>query len=238
MVNLAQAWSESFMGSNPDVQITVKGGGSGAGITALINGTTDFADASREIKPEEVDQAKANNVQPVPTEVAKDGIAVIVNKANPVTDLSSDQLGQIYSGKVTNWNQVGGSNAPIVLLGRDTSSGTYEFFQTAILGTEKYAKSMRSLQSNQAIVDEVTKNPNAVGYVGLGYENASLKVVKVDGEAASVDTVKSGSYVLSRSLYMIGNGEATGAKKAYLDWILGPDGQKVVKDQGFVPLSQ
>jgi phosphate transport system substrate-binding protein len=190
------------------------------------------------MKPEEIQQAQANNVQPTPTEVAKDGIAVIVNTANKVEGLTTDQLASIYSGKVTNWKDVGGADAPIVLLGRDTSSGTYEFFQEAVLGKEtKYAKSMRSLQSNQAIVDEVTKNANAIGYVGLGYENSSIKVIKVDGEAATIDTVKDGSYVLARSLYMISNGAPEGAAKSYLDWILSADGQAVVADQGFVPLS-
>ncbi|MBI5231253.1 MAG: PstS family phosphate ABC transporter substrate-binding protein [Coriobacteriales bacterium] len=239
MVNLAQAWQEAFNETNPNVMITVKGGGSGAGIAALINGTVDFADASREIKPEEVDQAKAAGINPVQTEVAKDGIAVIVNKGNAVTGLTTDQLGKIYRGEITNWKDVGGADSEIVLLGRDTSSGTYEFFSEAVVGKDaKYAKSMRNMQSSQAIVDEVAKNAAGIGYVGMGYESPSIKVLEVDGVAATPEGVVSGEYPLSRGLYMYSNGEPADAMKAYLEWILGADGQKVVEEQGFVPLAQ
>ena len=237
MVNMAQAWAEAFGEKNPGVLVSVKGGGSGNGIAALINKTVDFADASREMKPEEIDQAKAAGVDAVATEVARDGIAVIANSANGVKGLTKDQLGKVYRGEITNWKDLGGADAPIVLLGRDTSSGTYAYFQEAVVGKDKnYAKEMRNLQSSQAIVDEVSKNANAIGYVGLGYENTSIKVLEVDGKAATVDSVLDGSYVLSRPLLMISNGQPTGTFKAYLDWILSADGQKVVSDQGFVPV--
>jgi phosphate transport system substrate-binding protein len=242
MVNLAQAWSEAFMTVNPGVNIAVKGGGSGTGITALINGTTDFANSSRNVKDEEKQQATDKGEDLVETAVAKDGISVIVNTANKVTDLTTEQLGKIYRGEITNWSEVGGASAPIVLLGRDTSSGTYEFFKEAVVGKDaEYAKSMRNLASNQAILAEVEKNPNAIGYVGLGYaQEAGDKVVrlKVDGVEDTVDNVLSGTYPLSRDLYMVSNGAPADLMKAYLDWILGPDGQKVVADQGFVPLSK
>ena len=224
------------------VVITVKGGGSGNGIAALINKTVDFADASREIKAEEVAQAKANGVNPVKTEVARDGVVVIVNTSNAVSGLTKEQLGKIYAGEITNWKAVGGADAPIVLLGRDSSSGTYAFIKDDVLGKlpnkPDYAKSMRNLQSTQAIVDEVSKNTNAIGYIGLGYENASIKPVPIDGTNASEATVLDGSYALSRGLNMYSDGEPTGAKKAYIDWILSAEGQALVKEQGFVPLAK
>jgi len=242
MVNLAQGWQEAFNGVNPDVMITVKGGGSGAGIAALINGTVDFANASRQMKDEEKTQAQDAGVTPVETEVAKDAIAVVVNKDNATTGLTLDQLGKIYRGEITNWKDLGGADQEIVLLGRDSSSGTYEYFLEEVVAKDDenavYAKTMRNLQSTQAIVDEVTKNPAAIGYVGVGYVTDAVKVLEVDGVAGSVETALDGTYVLSRGLYMYSNGEPTDVKKAYIDWILGPDGQKVVTDQGFVPLSK
>jgi len=241
MVNLAQAWAEKFNEENAGVQITVKGGGSGNGIAALINKTVDFANASREIKSEEESAAEAAGVDPVETEVARDGVVVIVNTANGVTDLTKEQLGKIYAGEITNWKDVGGADAEIVLLGRDTSSGTYGFIKDEVLGKlpnkPEYAKSMRNLQSSQAIVDEVGKNPNAIGYVGLGYENATIKPVAVDGTQSSLESVLDGTYALSRGLYMYSDGELDGVKKAYVEWILSDAGQAIIEEQGFVPLA-
>jgi phosphate transport system substrate-binding protein len=238
MVNLAQGWAEAFQAANPGVTISVTGGGTGTGIASLINGTVDFANASREMKPEETQQATDAGVDAVGTEVAKDGIVVLVNPANKVEDLSIDQLGKIYRGEITNWKDVGGDDKPIVLLGRDTSSGTYEYFQETVVGKDaEYAKSMKNLQSSQAIVDEVSKNADAIGYVGIGYESDAIKPLKVDGVEATIDTVLDQSYPLSRGLYMYSNGQPDGAGQAYVDWILGTDGQKVVEEQGFVPLS-
>ncbi len=182
MVNMAQAWAEAYAEVNPNVMVTVKGGGSGNGVAALINKTVDFANSSRDIKPEEVEQAKANGVDPVTTVVAKDGVVVIVNTGNKVADISKDDLGKVYRGEITNWKDLGGADAPIVLIGRDSSSGTYGFMQDEVIGKEGlFAKSTLNLQSSQAIVDEVAKNANGIGYVGLGYENASIKPVNVDG---------------------------------------------------------
>lgn len=237
MVNLAQAWAEAYMGENPNAVISVKGGGSGAGLASLVNGSVDFADASREAKDEEIQAAKGANAELVQTPVARDGIAVIVNGANTVVDLTTDQLGKIYRGEMTNWKEVGGKDAKIVLLGRDTSSGTYEFFSEAVVGKDnKYAKTMRSMQSSQAIVDEVKNNPNAIGYVGMGYEDPDIKVLNVDGKAATADAVKDGSYTLSRNLYMDSLGTPQGLSKTYLDWVLSAAGQDVVEQQGFVKL--
>lgn len=239
MVNLAQAWAEAFQTDNAGVSISVTGGGSGTGIASLINGTIDLANASREMKAEEIEQAQGAGVEPIEIEVAKDGIVILVNPSNTVSDLTIDQLGKIYRGEILNWKDVGGADKPIVLLGRDTASGTYEYFKEEVVGKDtEYAKSMKNLQSSQAIVDEVGKNPDAIGYVGIGYENASIKPLNVEGVAASIDTVLDGSYPLSRGLYVYTNGQPDGVKKAYLDWIVGADGQKVVEDQGFVPLSK
>lgn len=239
MVNLAQAWAEKYQTDNPNVSITVKGGGSGNGIAALINKTIDFADSSRKIKSEEETQAKDAGVNPVATEVARDGVVVIVNSGNTVAALTKAQLGDIYSGKITNWKDLGGADKAIVLLGRDSSSGTYAFIKDEVLGkTTEYSKSMRNLQSTQAIVDEVSKNPDAIGYIGLGYENSSIKPVAIDGSQASVETVLDGTYALSRGLEMYSDGQPDGIKKAYLDWILSAAGQAIVKEQGFVPLAK
>jgi phosphate transport system substrate-binding protein len=235
IVNLGQAWAESFQAENPGVTITVTGGGSGTGIASLINGTVDFANASREMKDEE----KAQLPDAMEHEVAKDGIGVVVNPDNVVEELTLDQLKQIYTGEVTNWKDVGGADAEIVLLGRDTSSGTYEYFKEAVIGEEAdYSASMKNLQSTQAIVDEVGKNANAIGYVGVGYINDTIKVLKIDGTAASVESVLAGDYVLSRGLYMYSNGEPEGVMAAYLDWILSPAGQTIVEEEGFVPVEQ
>ena len=233
MVNMAQAWAEEFMAENQGVSIAVKGGGSGTGIAALINGTIDIADASREMKPEE----KTKLPDAVGTPVARDGIAVIVNPANTVEDISKDDLGKIYRGEITNWKDVGGADAPIILISRDSSSGTYEYFKEAVVGKDaEFAKSAKLLPSTQAIVDEVKANPNAIGYIGVGYESADIKVVKLDGVASSVATVLDGSYGLSRDLFVYTAKAPTGLAKTYIDWILSDAGQKIVKDQGFVPL--
>lgn len=237
MVNLAQAWAESFMAANPSVTVTVKGGGSGTGIASLVNGTVDFANASREAKDEEIAALNSAGGELKENAVARDGIAVITNKANKVSDLTVDQLGKIYRGEITDWKEVGGDAGKIVLLGRDTSSGTYEFFLEAVVGKDnKYSKEMRNLQSSQAIVDEVKKNPAAIGYVGMGYEDPETAVLKVEGEAATPEAVLAGTYKLSRALYMDTNGTPAGLAKSYLNWIIGAEGQKIVSEEGFVAL--
>jgi phosphate transport system substrate-binding protein len=238
MVKMAQTWAADYMKTAPDVTISVKGGGSGVGIAALLNGTATFADSSRDLKAEEVTQGQSKGVNPVKTAVAMDGIAIIVNKANTASEVSTETLGRIYRGEITEWSQVpGASGGKIVLLSRDNTSGTYEFMKGAVIGSDKeFAKSAKLLPATQAIVDGVGQSPDAIGYVGLGYESPSVKVLKVNGETPTVATVQSKSYVLSRDLYMISNGTPSGAAKAYLDWILGPAGQAVVQAEGFVPL--
>jgi phosphate transport system substrate-binding protein len=236
MVNMAQAWADAFTTEKPDVSVAVKGGGSGTGIAALINGTVDFADASREMKPEEIAQAQAKSIDPVATKVARDGVAIIVNPANKVGNVTLDQLGKVYLGTITNWKDVGGADAPITLVSRDPSSGTYEFMTGKALLGGKFAKSAKLLGSTQAVVDEVKADPNAIGYIGVGYESTGIKVIGVDGIKASVATVKDETYPLWRFLFMYSNGQPKDLAKVYVDWILSPAGQKVVTDQGFVPV--
>ncbi|MRS12721.1 MAG: phosphate ABC transporter substrate-binding protein [Actinobacteria bacterium] len=237
MLNVATAWSEAFMDENPGVDISVQGGGSGTGVAALINGTVDFANASRGMKDEEIAQLEANGGKAAEYKVAIDGIAVVVNPANGVEALSMDQLGKIFRGEITNWKDVGGKDAQIVLLSRDSSSGTYEYFKEEVVGKDaEYAQSAKLLPSNQAIADEVKSNEAGIGYIGLGYITSAVKVVAIDGVKASVAAAADGSYPISRYLYMYSNGEAEGVMKAYLDWILGSEGQKLVEDEGFVPV--
>ncbi len=237
MLNIGTAWAEAFMDENPGVDVQVQGGGSGTGIAALINGTVDFANASRGMKDSEIEEAKAKGVDPIEHKVAIDGIAVIVHPNNPVEGLTKDQLGAIYRGEITNWKEVGGPDEAIVLLSRDSSSGTYEYFKEEVVGEDKeYAASALLQPSTQAIVDEVKNNDAAIGYVGLGYVTSDVKVLAIDGVKASIETAKDGSYPIARYLYMYSDGEVTGLLKAYLDWILGPEGQKLVADEGFVPL--
>lgn len=237
MLNISTAWSEAFMDANPGVDISVQGGGSGTGIASLLNGTVDFANASREMKEEELAEAEKLGIDPVEHKVAIDGIAVVVNPANKVEGLTMDQLGKIYRGEITNWSEVGGADMAIVLLSRDSSSGTYEYFKEEVVGEDaEYAASAKLLPSNQAIADEVAANEAAIGYIGLGYITEDVAVVSVDGVKASVETAADGSYPISRYLYMYSNGEVDGVMKAFLDWILGPEGQQLVEDEGFVPL--
>ncbi|MGB4442295.1 MAG: PstS family phosphate ABC transporter substrate-binding protein [Coriobacteriia bacterium] len=240
LLNVATAWSDGFMDANPGVDISVQGGGSGTGIAALLNGTADFANASREIKDEELTEAETLGVDPIEHKVAIDGIAVVVNPGNGVEELTLEQLGQIFRGEITNWSEVGGANMEIVLLSRDSSSGTYEYFKEAVVANEdenaEYAASAKLLPSNQAIADEVAANEAGIGYIGLGYLTEDVKVVAIDGVKASVETAADSSYPISRYLYMYSNGEVDGVMKAYLDWILGPEGQQLVEDEGFVPL--
>jgi phosphate transport system substrate-binding protein len=235
MVNLAQAWAEEFMKANPGVQLSVKGGGSGTGIAALLNGTVDFADSSREMKPEEIAQLKAKGGDAVQTVVGRDGITIIVNPSNTITDISIGDLGRVYRGEITNWKKLGGPDRPITLVSRDPSSGTYDLFNTKVIGAnKKFAKSAKLLPSTQAIVDEVKANPDAIGYIGVGYESAGVKAITLDGKSATKATVLDGSYELARTLNMYSNGAPKDVTKAYVGWILSDAGQKIVTDQGFV----
>ena len=249
IVNLALAWAERYQAEHPDVRISVTGGGSGTGIASLINKTVDIANASRKIKQEETDEAKSNGVEPVEHIIARDAIAVIVNRKNPVSELTLQQISDIYSGKINNWQEVGGEDRPIVRLSRETNSGTHVYFLETVLrlGNSKdktlFSMDTLLLPSSEGIVAEVRQNPNAIGYDGLGYVPKDLKMIAIAKEPGSpyvlpaISTVNDKSYPIARDLYMYTNGEATGVVKEYLDWILSDEAQKIVADLGFVPAS-
>ena len=249
IVNLALAWAEKYQAEHPDVRISVTGGGSGTGIASLINKTVDIANASRQIKDEEVKEAKSNGVEPVEHIIARDAIAVIVNPENPVSQLTLKQISDIYSGRISNWSEVGGDNRPIVRLSRETNSGTHVYFLETVLRLgnkdDKTLFSMDTLllPSSEGIVAEVRQNPNALGYDGLGYVPKDLKMIAIAKEAGgayvlpSIATVNDKSYPIARDLYMYTNGEPTGIVKTYLDWILSDEAQQIVADLGFVPVS-
>ncbi len=250
MVNLALAWAEAYQKEHPEISISVTGGGSGTGIAALINGTVDIANASRQMKEEERAQAESNGVTPVEFTVARDAIAVVVNRDNPVEALTIDQISDIYSGAIDNWAQVGGEDRPIVRLSRETNSGTHVFFLENVLRKgEKDNHTLFSmdtllLPSSEGITAEVRQNPNAIGYDGLGYVTPEVKVVAVSsGEdrpyvLPSAETVNSGQYPIARDLYMYTAGEPGGQIQAYLNWIRGQQAQSIVAELGFVPITQ
>lgn len=248
IVNLALAWAEQYQGDHPDIRISVTGGGSGTGIAALLNGTVDIANASRKIKDEEIAQAQSNGVEPVEHIIARDAIAVIVNPKNPVSKLTLQQISDIYSGKHTNWQEVGGEDRPIVRLSRETNSGTHVYFLETVLRLgSKEDKTLFSmdtllLPSSEGIISEVRDNPNAIGYDGLGYVPDDLKTIAIAEEEGgtyvlpSIETVNNKSYAIARDLYMYTDGEPTGIVKEYLDWILSNEAQMIVAELGFVPV--
>jgi phosphate transport system substrate-binding protein len=249
MVNLALAWAEAYHQLHPEVSISVTGGGSGTGIAALINGSTDIANASREMKDEEFQQAQQQGFTPVEHVVALDAIAVMVNPNNPVDQLSIPQLSDLFTGRITNWQDVGGEDRPVVLASRESNSGTYVYFLEKVVrrgdpsSQDLFSPEALLLPSSEIIGLEVSQNPNAIGYDGLGYVTPHQKTVKVALDEAGpfvlpgIDTVKDGTYPIARPLYMYTRGEPTGAIKEYLDWIMSGDGQTVVAELGFVPLS-
>lgn len=236
------------MSENPQVRISVTGGGSGTGIAALINGTVQIANASREMSAEELAEARKNGMSPVKFTVALDAIAVVANPANTVQGLTLQQLSDMYTGRITRWSQVGGQDRPIVLLSRESNSGTYVYFleQVVRLGNAKgkalFSPETLLMPSSQGIGTEVQQNPNAIGYDGLGYVTSEQKTIAVARTAAgpyvlpSARTVLEKTYPVSRPLYMYTAGQPSGAVKKYLDWIVS-DGQKLVRGVGFVPLA-
>jgi len=248
IVNLALAWAERYQTEHPQVRISVTGGGSGTGLASLVNGTVDIANASRKIKEEEVADAQANGIEPVEHIIARDAIAVIVNPENPVSQLTLQQISDIYSGKLSNWSEVGGEDRPIVRLSRETNSGTHVYFLETVLrlgnSEDKTLFSMDTLllPSSEGIIAEVRQNPNAIGYDGLGYVPKDLKMIAIAEEAGgayvlpSIPTVNDKTYPIARDLYMYTDGEPTGIVKEYLDWILAPEAQEIVAKLGFVPV--
>lgn len=233
---IAQKAAEVYMEQNSDVNISVRGGGSGNGIAALIDGAVDIADASRFVKQAEVQAAVENGIYPVPHRVAMDGIAVVVNPANSVEELSLEDIKSIYTGEATNWSEFGGPDMEIVVVSRDSSSGTFEVFNEITLGKERLTKAALLQASNGAVAGVVSDTEGAIGYVGLGYLSDSLKAVKVNGVLPSNATVASGEFPIARPLFMFTDGWPEGLTARFINFILSAEGQALVKEQGFVPL--
>jgi phosphate transport system substrate-binding protein len=241
MVILSQKWAEAFMKEHPKMTIQVTGGGSGVGIAALINGSTDIANASRPIKPAEIEQIKEKYKENV-VEIAcaKDGLSVFLNEENSVSELTIEQLGAIFSGKITNWKEVGGDDAKIRLYGRESSSGTFEFFKEHVVKGD-FSKYVQTLPGTAAIVNAVKKDKYSVGYGGAAYaEGVKDCKVKKDAESEGVlptaETIKDKTYPISRYLYMYLKTKPTGEAKEFIDWILSPSGQKIIKEVGYYPI--
>lgn len=248
LVNLALAWAEAYHQIHPNIEISVTGGGSGTGIAALINKTVDIANASRSITVDEIQQAKANGVNPVEFVVARDAIAIIVNHANPINQLTLQQLSDIYSGKINNWIDVGGENRIIVRLSRETNSGTHVFFLENVIRMGNpndktlFSPDTLLIPSSEGITAETKDNPNVIGYDGLGYVTSDVKLLTVARDSngpyvlPSADTVNNGQYPIARDLYMYTNNQPAGAIADYINWIISPSAQKIVSQLGFVPI--
>jgi len=251
MVILGQRWAEQYMKANPDVTIQVTGGGSGTGIAALVNGTTTLANSSRPIKEEEKAAAKKNGIEVVEFKTAMDGLAVVVNASNPVEKLTMKQVGMIYSGYINNWKQVGGPDAKILRYSRESNSGTYVFFKEHVLLNRDYAADAQTIPGTSAVAEAVARDSSGIGYGGVAYfsSNPKLKILKIakdeSGEALSplradgsidFEAVWTERYPIARYLYVYSAGQPNGATKAYLDWILGSEGQGIVEKLDYIPM--
>jgi phosphate transport system substrate-binding protein len=250
MVNVAQVWAEEYRKVAPDVEVEVSGGGSGVGLAALLKGAVDIANASRDIKPSEIEQAEKNTGQkPVGFNVGFDALAVYVHKDNPLSEITLEQLTEIYAegAKTTRWSEIGVkipgvSDDTIVRVSRQSSSGTYEFFREHALGNRDFRMGSRDLNGSKEVVELVGGTLTAIGYSGMGYATTAVKMLKVTSKpgspavAPTVAAVHDKTYPLARSLHVYTLGEPQGAVKQYIDWILSDAGQKVVEDSGYVPV--
>lgn len=238
---LAQALAEEFMNKYPDADVTVIGGGSGVGIAALIDGSTDIADASRKIKDKELENAKAKGVNPVETVIAWDGLTVVVHPKNQVSKLTLSQIRGIYNGSISNWKEVGGADRRITVISRDSSSGTYEYFKEHVMEKENYRPDALTLAATGAVVQTVLQNEGAIGYIGLAYLDESVKGLSLSKDGLeyakpTIENVLDKKYPLARELYQYTNGEPTGLAKQFIDFELSPEGQKIVREVGYIPV--
>jgi phosphate transport system substrate-binding protein len=244
LLNLVQRMSESFSEVQPDITVSVTGGGSGVGINALVNGEIDIADASREIKSKEIYSARENGVNPTQIVIAIDGLSVIVNEANTVEQLTVEEIGAIYRGEIKKWSDVGGPNRPITLYGRQPSSGTFVFFRDEVVKGE-YAIAMRQMNGNSQIVEAVKSDETGIGYVGVGYLReatgvTALAVKSGDGDYVSPldrEQVYAGLYPLTRPLNQYTNGSPTGEARTFIEFELSEEGQQIVEEEGFFPVT-
>jgi phosphate transport system substrate-binding protein len=242
MVLLGQRWAEVYMKAHPEVTIQVTGGGSGTGIAALINGTTQICQASRPMKAEEKNSVKEKrNADAIEIPVALDALAVYLNKDNPIEHLEMEQVARIFRGEITNWKGVGGKDAPILLYGRENNSGTYVFFKEHVLKNADYAEKYQALPGTAAVINAVQKDANGIGYGGIGYAK-DVKTISIAKDAAaspvapSMENVLNNTYPLSRQLFWYTAGTPSGGIKDFTEWVLGADGQKVVTEVGYYPL--
>lgn len=231
---IAQPCAEVFMDQNPDIDISVQGGGSGVGVASIIDGTCDIGNSSRSVKEEEIATAREKGVHIFENIVARDAIAVIVNPANTLTGLTLDQVKGIYTGEISNWSEVGGSDQVIVVVSRDSASGTFEAFNELALKKEKVRPDSLLQASNSAVATTVANTPGAIGYVGLGYVTDRIKAIEVNGVMASKETVNAATYPLARPLFMYTNGEPSGIVKEFIDFVMSEEGQKLVEENGFI----
>ncbi len=247
LVNVAQAWAETYQEVNPNVAVAVSGGGSGTGFAALINGTVDIANASRSIKDSEVEQARAQGHEPVEFIVGYDALAIFLHPSNPMSEVSVEQLADIYgeNGTTETWTQLGVEvpgcrGQEIVRVSRQNNSGTFAYFREAILGTGDYKLGSRDMHGSKDVVDLVENTPCAIGYSGLAYANEHVKMPCVNSGGACVspssDTAIDGSYPIARPLFMYTSGQPTGATKEYMDWILSDEGQCIIQAKGYAPV--
>jgi len=248
MVNLGQAWAERYMQENLGDFVAVTGGGSGTGFSSLISGTCDIALSSRNIKEKEVALAKQKGINPFQIKVAMDGLSVVVNPKNAVMKLTVEQLAGIFTGKISNWKEVGGINLKIVILSREVNSGTHVYFKEHVLrkgdpnSKEEFAPGALLLSSSQAIADEVAQNPSAIGYYGMGYISSKQKPIMVakdeksEYETPTIENVVNGKYPISRPLFLYTNGQPQGLVKKFVDFCLSKEGQDIVVKTDFVPI--
>ncbi|MBI3602004.1 MAG: phosphate ABC transporter substrate-binding protein [Candidatus Omnitrophica bacterium] len=248
MVNLGQAWAEAYMGKHSDALVAVTGGGSGTGIAALLNGTCDITETSRQMEKEEMEQAKTRGIHPQEFIVALDGLAVAVNPANPISHLTIPQIADIFTGKIKNWKELGGKDRPIVVLSREVNSGTHVYFKEHVLHhndadkSAEFSPAALLMPSSQAIADEIAQNPNAIGYYGMGYVSKTQKAIAVAKDTAgpyytpTMENVVSKQYYISRPLIFYTNGDPRGVVKDFIDFVFSPQGQEIVKDTDFVPV--
>lgn len=253
MVNLAQCWAEEYAKIEPSVSVEVSGGGSGTGIAALINGTVDIANCSRQMEPEEIERAKQNTGKdPEKFIVGYDALAVYLHKDNPLDEISIEQLAGIYGegGTITKWSQLGIKNTEcasdeIIRVSRQSNSGTYHYFREALLGKDRDFKlGSRDLHGSKDVVELVGRTPCAIGYSGMGYRTEQVKMLKIAQEtgepayAPTIETTLDRTYPIARPLYMYTLGEPTGEIRKYLEWIYSDMGQAIVEESGYVPLPQ
>ncbi len=242
MVILGQRWAEQYMKANPGIAIQVTGGGSGTGIAALINGTTEICEASRPMKDKEKDDLHAKRgAAAVEIKVALDALAVYVNDKSPLKQISIPALRKVYLGETTDWKDLGGAKHAIVLYGRENNSGTYGYFKEHVLENKDFVASTQTLAGTSAVVNAVKGDPFGIGYGGIAYLEGirALPVSKEEGGAPitpSLETAQNGTYPISRFLYFYTAGPATGTAKKFIDWVVGPEGQKVIGDVGYYPL--